>query len=122
MREILANASPMDDKKIASKKNASKDDIAVCEFRRLAQIYSWDMRLEEAIKWPERLLRRVMDIGTLQDIVSMENKIGRKPLVEALRNAEIGALRPKSWTFWHYRLGIVKIGEECPPYPVRKFA
>lgn len=92
------------------------------EFERLARKYSWDMRTEEALAWPERLLRRVMDIGTLEDMVSMEREMGREILTEALTSAEIGALRPQSWSFWHHRLGLIKIGEQCPPYPIRRFA
>jgi hypothetical protein len=92
------------------------------EFARLAQKYSWDMRADEAMKWPERLLRRVMDIGTLEDMISMENAIGRDSLAHALSNAEFGALRPQSWAFWHHRLGLVEKGGQLPPYPVRRFA
>lgn len=101
---------------------AFKADAANEEFRRLALIYSWDMRLEEAIKWPERLLRRVMDIGTLEDIVLMEQAIGRKHLARALGNAQAGALRHRSWTFWHHRLDLVEKDKQCPPPPVRRFA
>jgi hypothetical protein len=105
------------------KKSKSFDNgIDISEFERLAQIYSWDMKMEDAKRWPERLIRRVMDIGTLDDIVSMEGRIGRSTLVNALRTAEVGALRPKSWSFWHYRLDLIRPNEDCPPYPVRHFA
>ena len=92
------------------------------EFERLAAAYSWDMRIDEAKRWPHRLLRRVMDIGTLDDIVSMEAGFGRDELIRALTTAEAGALRPKSWSFWHYRLGLVPPGAACPPLPVRRAA
>lgn len=92
------------------------------EFERLAVAYSWDMRVDEARRWPHRLLRRVMDIGTLDDIVSMEARFGRDELTKALTTAEAGALRPKSWSFWHYRLGLVPPGAACPPLPVRRAA
>lgn len=90
------------------------------EFDRLARTYSWDMKLDEARRWPQRLLRRVMDVGTLDDIVSMEQRFGRDELGRALGTAEIGAFRPKSWTFWHYRLGLVPPGATCPPMPTRR--
>lgn len=92
------------------------------EFERLARIYSWDMRLSEAKNWPYRLLRRVMDIGTLEDIVSMERFFGHDVLREALKGTEAGGMRPKSWTFWHYRLGIVPPEAPCPPLPTRRAA
>lgn len=123
MTETDPDNAPSTD--ISSKKADQKPfetDEANREFRRLAQIYSWDMRIEEAVDWPERLLRRVMDIGTLEDIASMERTIGKPPLVAALTSAEIGALRPQSWSFWHYRLGLVEAGKECPAYPVRRLS
>lgn len=92
------------------------------EFERLAHIYSWDMNLDEAKLFPYRLLRRVMDIGTLEDIVSMERLIGATELVRALETAEAGSFRPKSWTFWHYRLERVPAGATCPPIPIRRAA
>lgn len=92
------------------------------EFDRLARRYSWDMKIEEAHRWPDRLLRRVMDVGTLDDILSMERTFGRGDLKAALSTARIGAFRPKSWTFWHYRLGLVVPGQSCPPMPARRVA
>lgn len=92
------------------------------ELGRLAHIYSWDMNAEEARRWPYRLLRRVMDIGTFEDILSMERHVGPDELTHALLTAEAGALRPKSWTFWHYRLGLVPFGIPCPPLPIRRAA
>lgn len=96
-------------------------DTANAEFERLAWIYSWDMRIEEATRRPNRLLLRVMDIGTLDDIVKMEQAIGQKALISALANAEVGSLRPQSWTFWHYRLGLVSVGQDCTSQPIRYF-
>ena len=74
---------------------------AAVEMRRLARLYSWDMDVEEALLWPGRLLRRVMDIGTLEDVLAMEQRVGRAALVEAIETASAGSLRPKSWAFWH---------------------
>lgn len=91
-------------------------------FDQLAATYSWDMKIDEARLWPFRLLRRVMDVGTLEDIVAMEISFGHDELKRALSTAEAGSLRPKSWTFWHYRLGLVKPGAACPPMPARRTA
>lgn len=96
-----------------------EDDGQSREIDRLARIYSWDMNTVEARRWPHRLLRRVMDIGTFEDILSMELHVGRDEIARALLTAEAGALRPKSWTFWHYRLGLVSSGTTCPPLPTR---
>lgn len=92
------------------------------ELVRLANIYSWDIPPEEAILFPHRLLLRVMDIGTLEDLIAMESRLSRDRLRSVLRSAAIGSLRPKSWTFWHYRLGLVEPGRECPPMPKQRIA
>lgn len=91
-------------------------------FTRLARIYSWDMPEPEARNWPFRLIRRVMDLGTLEDIVAMEQVFGRGILVHAITTAEAGAMRPQSWAFWHYRLNLVQPGADCPPMPARRVA
>lgn len=91
-------------------------------FEQLAHSYSWDMPLPEAWNWPDRLIRRVMDIGTLEDIGSLERAFGRDRLVTALKSAEAGSLRPKSWNWWHLRLGLVAPGGPMPPMPVRRSA
>lgn len=91
-------------------------------FTRLARTYSWDMPELEARNWLFRLIRRVMDLGTLDDIVAMEQVFGRDILVHAITTAEAGAMRPKSWAFWHYRLNLIRAGADCPPMPARRVA
>lgn len=91
-------------------------------FLKLARTYSWDMIAEEARNWPGRLFRRVMDLGTLEDVVAMESSFGCDALVYAIETAEAGSMRPQSWAFWHYRLRIVPFGEACPPLPARRVA
>lgn len=92
------------------------------EFDRLVRAYSWDLQGEEARAWPFRLFRRVMDLGTLADVVAMERCFGRDQLAEALTTAPIGALRPKSWAWWHLRLGLTEPGEAPPAMPDRRVA
>lgn len=89
------------------------------EFDRLARRYSWDIALPEARDWPDRLLRRVMDMGVIEDIVAMERGFGRDRLRQSLRTAEAGELRPKSWAWWHYRLELIEPDTPPPPLPTR---
>lgn len=96
-------------------------DAQLVEFDRLALRYSWDLPLPQARDRPDRLLRRVMDMGLLDDLIAMEQCFGRDRLRTALATAEAGALRPKSWAWWHYRLGIVEPHSAPPPLPARRF-
>ena len=87
-----------------------------------ARNYCWDMDPKDALSSRERVVRRVMDLGVLRDVVSLERMFPREDIVMALKNAPPGALRPRSWAFWHYRLGLVSPGEDAPPEPTRAFA
>ena len=90
--------------------------------RRLASKYCWDINPDEAIKHQNRIILRVMDFGTLEDIFGLETLFGAKQLAGILKAAPAGALRPRSWSFWHYRLGLANAQIDPPPMPVRTFA
>lgn len=66
---------------------------------------------------PYRVLARVMDIGTWEDIVLMLRTVDAEILRRTL--AEAGWFRPRSWHFWHYRLGLAAEIEDIPPMPKR---
>lgn len=89
--------------------------------REMAQRYVWDMTEAEALERPERVILRVMDIGVLEDALALEPMLGRAHLVTILRTSPPGALRPRSWWFWHYRLGLTAADADPPPMPVRSF-
>lgn len=99
------------------------DDVsATGELTRLAARYCWDMTPSQAADYPDRVILRTMDLGTLQDIIALERRFGTARLAEVLARAPAGALRPRSWSFWHYRLGLVPPGAAVPPQPTRRFA
>jgi len=87
------------------------------DFERLVRRYGWDMSADDARQWRDRLIRRVMDVGTLEDMLSIERSVGHIELRRVLRDTPLGGLRPKSWSFWHYRLGVVPVASACPPMP-----
>ncbi|MFP4686765.1 MAG: hypothetical protein ACLFN5_01500 [bacterium] len=60
-----------------------------------------------------------MTYGTREDIAKLEQKIDRTTLINALKNAQPGAMNERSWYFWHYRLKLVKPGQKVPPVPRR---
>ena len=85
------------------------------ELHRLAQKYCWDLTPADADKFPDKIILRTMDFGTLEDIFILQDIFGAKSLRSVLRNAPAGSLRPRSWSFWHYRLG--ELFEGAPPQP-----
>lgn len=89
---------------------------------RLSLTYCWDMRPEDALSHPMRVLRQAMDFATWEDILEMERIVGPTLLTQALKTSPVGALRPKSWSFWHVRLHLHGSDGEIPPEPRDRFA
>jgi hypothetical protein len=70
---------------------------------------------------PERVLAQVMDLGDFDDVQALSRAVGEDRLREVLIRAEAGWFRPRSWAYWHHRLGLTEAGS-VPPLPVRRFA
>jgi hypothetical protein len=94
------------------------DDPLQSELRRLAQTYCWDMAPQDVMSSISKVILRTMDFGTLDDIFALEATIDRDYLAAVLKNAPVGALRPRSWSFWHSRLALLVNG--APPAPPRR--
>ena len=84
-----------------------------------ARKYAWDVDLAEADALRTKIILRVMDYGTYEDILQLEETVAEQELIDALTNAPPGALRPRSWSFWHYRLGLVT-DDQVPRQRLRK--
>ena len=66
-----------------------------------------------------RVLAQVMDIGDFGDVVRVLDDVGEEPLRDVLAHAEPGWFKPRSWSYWHYRLGVVTPGAALPAMPKR---
>lgn len=88
--------------------------------RRLAAKYIWWKTPEEALLTPDRVVAQVMDIGDWDDVLQLLGAVDEDALRNVLRNAQAGYFRPRSWHYWHYRLGLAEIGR-VPPLPTRRF-
>lgn len=86
----------------------------------LAAKYVWWRTPEEALAMPQRVIAQVMDIGDYFDVQRMARKIGDDALREALAQTQAGQFSPRSWHYWHYRLGLAAVGE-VPALPRREF-
>lgn len=87
----------------------------------LAKKYVWWKSPEDAVAQPERVIAQVMNIGDFEDIQRIEALAGTEMLARVLTQAEIGQFTPRSWSYWHYRLGIADI-DDVPALPLRRLA
>ena len=87
----------------------------------LARRNVWWLTPEEALEYPQRVVARIMDMGTLEDIHDLAEIVGEEVLRQALRDAEAGQFRARSWSYWHYLLNGLA-DDTLPPMPVRVFS
>lgn len=80
--------------------------------------YIWWASPEESLQYPERLIAQIMNLGTLEDTVKFLLLFSLDDLKYILKIALAGWFLPKSWNFWHLRLGYAL--DNIPPLPRRK--
>jgi len=86
---------------------------------KLARKYVWWKTPEEAVLRPKRIAAQVMNMGDYDDVQSLLHATGSAYLCEVLMHAEVGQFNARSWTYWHYRLGLSDPGK-VPALPVRR--
>lgn len=82
--------------------------------REMARKYLWWREPGEAPQ-PDSVIAQVMELGDYSDVLRLEAALGRERLAGALRNAPPGRLSPRSWAYWHYRLGLAAPGKVPAP-------
>lgn len=86
--------------------------------QQLARKYIWWKSPDEALRMPQRIIAQVMNLGDYEDVQILASQLGDEMLCEALARAEAGQFDKRSWTYWHYRLGLAEL-DEVPPLPAR---
>jgi len=94
-------------------------DSEIILFKTLAAKYLWWMMPDEALKRPERIVIQVMNLGDFADVTAVLDAVGEDQAREFLTRAEAGQFSPRSWHYWHYRLGLAEPGG-VPPMPTRR--
>jgi len=87
----------------------------------LASKYIWWKTPDEAADIPERVIAQVMNIGDYADVQLLAHEAGDDVLRAVIAHAQAGQFNPRSWAYWHYRLGLASI-DQVPPLPLRRFA
>ncbi len=69
---------------------------------------------------PQRVIAQVMNIGDYTDVQLLASQVGDDVLRQVLAHAQAGQFNERSWTYWHYRLGLASV-DHVPALPVRRF-
>ena len=85
---------------------------------RFARKYVWWVTADVAVAMPERVVAQVMNIGDYDDVQALATLAGDDYLRAVLQQAETGQFTPRSWAYWHYRLGLATPGH-VPAMPTR---
>ncbi len=86
-----------------------------------ASKYIWWKTPEEAMSMPNRVIAQAMNMGDYDDVQALASQVGDDVLRGVIEHAEAGWFNARSWTYWHYRLGLTDL--DCvPALPVRSFA
>ena len=88
--------------------------------KQLASKYVWWKTPDEAVTLPNRVMAQVMNLGDYADVQALAHLVGDDALSQVLAQAEAGQFTPRSWAYWHYRLGLAD-ALQVPPLPIRKF-
>ena len=86
--------------------------------RDLAGKYIWWKSPADAVSHVERVIAQVMTLGEFDDMERLAAVVGDDALRQVVRTAEPGVFDERSWTYWHYRLGLAELGG-VPPLPRR---
>jgi hypothetical protein len=82
--------------------------------------YVWWKTKEESLENPNFIITQIMNIGDYKDIEILTSIFSKDTLVFALKNASPSNLTDKSWTYWHYRLGLTPIEQPVPNQKMRE--
>lgn len=86
----------------------------------LGKLYLWWKTPEEIAARPDMLIAQIMNIGTWDDVVALEQAVPVEHLRDVLTHAEPGQFSARSWQFWHLRLHLADL-DNVPPMPRRSF-
>lgn len=120
----------MSNSRMAGQRPHADTDAQMAQLRReealarWAARYIWWKSVPDALRYPDRIIAQVMNIGDYDDLLALIAIFGEVALREVVRHAEPGEFNERSWAYWHYRLGLVPLEASAPipPLPTRSFS
>ena len=89
---------------------------AIAEFGRK---YLWWKPVGATSHCDDRIIAQTMNLATYDDILLLEQTVGKERLVEIMLHAEPGWFSDRSWEFWRGRLSLAT-GEAIPDEAPRR--
>ena len=77
--------------------------------RSIAKRHLWWKTPDEVAARPDLLVAQIMNIGTWDDVVALENTATPEQLRQVLTHAQAGQFSVRSWQFWHLRLHLADV-------------
>ena len=87
------------------------------ELAKVAKRVIWFEKPDEALADPIRFVTYAMTYGTHEDMKVIRQYLSDDDLRETLAKAPAGIFDPRSWAYWHLKLGQYP----APPPPTRRF-
>ena len=82
----------------------TKSDVSQGPIAEFARKYLWWKPVGGQPHSEDRIIAQTMNLGTYDDILLLEQTIGKSRLVEIMLHAEPGWINDRSWEFWRGRL------------------
>ena len=97
------------------------DDISQETIAEFGRKYLWWEPVGERPHSEDRIIAQTMNLATYDDILLLEQTVGKPRLVEIMLHAEPGWINDRSWEFWRGRLSFA-MGMPLPDKaPKREF-
>lgn len=80
------------------------DDVSRETIAGFGRKYLWWAPVGDRPHSDDRIIAQTMNLGTYDDILLLEQAVGRVRLVEIMLSAEPGWIDDRSWEFWRGRL------------------
>jgi hypothetical protein len=88
---------------------------------KLGSKYIWWASTGDEPHAPERIIAQVMNIGTYDDIRTLETTLGFSRLADVMLHAAPGWFSARSWSFWRGRLRLETDAQIPAAPPLRSF-
>lgn len=86
----------------------------------LAARLIWWQSPQQSLRRPDRVIAQAMEFGDFDSVLRLRQVLGDRRLAMVLQCAQPGWFSPRSWTYWHLKLGLAPSGA-VPPLPQRRF-